>query len=94
MKIQVLKGRDNPVESALYKRTLTFCFAFFIAIAPALGAEPTRDETLDALKKTTTFFREKCSHYGGYVWRISRDLSLSEGEGEATSVAAGSMRAA
>lgn len=82
MKIQALKGRDNPAEFALYRHALTLCWAFFIAIAPPAAAEPTREEVLGALKKSATFFREKCSHHDGYVWRVSRDLTLSEGEGE------------
>jgi hypothetical protein len=46
------------------------------------GAQPTRAEAAAALRKACGFFREDCSKHGGYVWRYSRDLSLSEGEAE------------
>src|SRR5437660_2414028 len=51
----------------------------------ALGQEPpTRAEAAQALKKAVTFFREKVSAEGGYLWRYSEDLSLREGEEKAT----------
>lgn len=53
---------------------------------PVRAAEvaPTRPEVLAALQKAATFYRQNCAHYGGYGWRYSRDLKLSEGEGEMT----------
>lgn len=48
----------------------------------AAGAEPTRAEVVAALRNAVTFFHDNCSKHGGYVWRFSGDLSLSEGEGE------------
>lgn len=44
------------------------------------AAEPTREEALAALSRATTFFREHCSASGGYVFRVSDDLELREGE--------------
>ncbi len=46
------------------------------------AAEPTRDEALTALRRATTFFRENCSAGSGYVFRLSEDLSLREGENQ------------
>jgi hypothetical protein len=45
---------------------------------------PTRDEAATALKKAVTFFREKVSTEGGYLWRYSEDLALREGEEKTT----------
>jgi len=33
--------------------------------------KPTREEAADALRKAVTFFREKVSAEGGYLWRYS-----------------------
>jgi hypothetical protein len=49
---------------------------------------PTRDEALSALKKAVTFFRDKVSAEGGYVWRYAEDLALSEGEEKTTATQA------
>ncbi len=49
---------------------------------PAEAADPTRAEAAAALRKAAGFFRENCAKHGGYVWRYSRDLKLSEGEAE------------
>src|SRR5205085_3045241 len=55
----------------------------------AVGQEPpTRAEAAQALKKAVTFFREKVSAEGGYLWRYSEDLSLREGEEKATATQA------
>jgi hypothetical protein len=52
----------------------------------AAFAEPivTQEEAANALRKAVTFFHDHCAKHGGYVWRYSRDLSLNEGEGEAS----------
>src|SRR4029077_12589407 len=49
---------------------------------------PSRDEAAAALKKAVTFFREKVSADGGYLWRYSEDLTLREGEEKATATQA------
>jgi PelA/Pel-15E family pectate lyase len=61
-----------------------FLWLFAASLAPTFAADPARAEVLAGLKKAATFFHDKCSHHGGYVWRISTDLKLSEGEGETT----------
>src|SRR6267154_1433140 len=56
---------------------------------PAFAQQPaTRDEARAAMKKAVTFFREKVSAEGGYLWRYSEDLSLREGEEKATATMA------
>src|SRR5262245_60280634 len=50
--------------------------------------KPTREEAADALRKAVTFFRDKVSAEGGYLWRYSEDLSLREGEEKATATMA------
>ena len=52
------------------------------------AAEPTKDEAAAALKKAVTFFQDKVSIEGGYLWRYSEDLSLREGETAATATQA------
>src|SRR6476660_6219190 len=49
---------------------------------------PSRDEAATALQKAVTFFRDKVSAEGGYLWRYSEDLSLREGEEKATATMA------
>ncbi len=45
-------------------------------------AQPSREEMIATLKKAADFYIENCSKHGGYVWRYSNDLTLSEGEAE------------
>lgn len=48
----------------------------------AVAAPPSRSAAESALRRACTFYHEQCSKHGGYVWRYSRDLTLSEGEAE------------
>jgi hypothetical protein len=58
---------------------------FALAAVSADGQEaPTPAAAAAAMKKAVTFFREKVSSEGGYLWRYSEDLSLREGEEKAT----------
>ncbi len=68
--------------------SLTAC-AFVTATCVVAGvpgistaAPPTRAEAVAALRKAADFFHTHCAKHGGYVWRYSRDLKLSEGEAE------------
>ncbi len=65
-------------------RTIVACLIFqagLFSFARSIhSAEPTCDEALQAIRRATTFFRENCSAGGGYVFRLSADLSLREGE--------------
>jgi len=65
------------------------CFLLFTAAAPVLAQEPpTRDQAAAALKRAVTFFRERVSAEGGYLYRYSEDLSIREGEEKATATIA------
>jgi PelA/Pel-15E family pectate lyase len=61
------------------KHLLTVAVVLFVTPAFAQQA-PTRAEAEQAMKKAVTFFREKVSVEGGYIYRCSEDLSLREGE--------------
>jgi len=50
----------------------------------ATAANPSRHEAATAIERAVTFFRDKVSVEGTYVWRYSEDLSLCEGEAKAT----------
>lgn len=56
------------------------------AVAPA--APPTHEEATAAMHRAVAFFRTHCSAEGGYVYRLSADLSLREGEGAVGSTTA------
>lgn len=52
----------------------------------AAAAEPNvaavlRSDALDAAHRATHFLTTRIARHGGYVWRVSSDLSLREGEG-------------
>lgn len=44
---------------------------------------PLREQAASALRRAATFFRERVSAHGGYLWLYSADLSQREGEGKA-----------
>src|SRR5262249_20704541 len=67
---------------------LVCSLSFFITSAALAQQAPTRDEAAKALQRAVTFFREKVSAEGGYLWRYSEDLSLREGEEKATATMA------
>lgn len=56
---------------------------FFSSVVPLMAAEPgapSRQEVLTALGKAVSFYHDRCAKHGGYDWRYSRDLKLTEGE--------------
>src|SRR5262245_61769225 len=67
--------------------TTTLVASVLVSVAHGQQA-PTRDEAVAALKRAVTFFREKVSAEGGYLWRYSEDLALREGEEKATATQA------
>src|SRR2546430_2114348 len=73
--------------TAAMRHLLAIATLFLVAQATA-QQPPTRDEAAAALNKAVTFFREKVSAEGGYLWRYSEDLSLREGEEKATATQA------
>lgn len=55
--------------------------AILLVSTPTIAQQPpSRDEAAAAMKKAVTFFREKVSTEGGYLYRYSEDLALREGE--------------
>jgi hypothetical protein len=63
-------------------RSLLLSFALVLTAGPAHAEGLTREKAAAALEKAVGFFTTHCSKHGGYVWRYSRDLKLSEGEAE------------
>jgi hypothetical protein len=55
-----------------------------VVCAGLMAQAPAQHDASAALLKACRFFRENCAHHGGYVWRYSNDLQLSEGEAETT----------
>lgn len=70
------------------KSCTSLAAAFFIVlifVADSRGEDaPTREQAATALQQAVTFFREKVSVEGAYLWRYSDDLALREGEDKAT----------
>lgn len=51
----------------------------------AAASEPTlKGRATESLHRATEFFRSKIATEGGYLWRYSEDLTVREGEGDAT----------
>jgi hypothetical protein len=59
-------------------------------LLPALAGQeaPSREDAARALRRAVESFRAKAGVQGGYVWRVSEDLSLREGEGSCTATMA------
>lgn len=49
-----------------------------------LGADPTREDVLQAMKKAATYYHDRVAVHGGYVYYSSLDGKVRIGEGEAT----------
>jgi hypothetical protein len=57
---------------------------FVVVAGPGeAGESPQGESVRAALRRACQFYHDQCGKHGGYVWRYSRDLRLSEGEGEA-----------
>src|SRR5262245_11328837 len=70
-------------------RLLLTCIAFALSPVVARAQQsPTKEEAVAAMQKAVTFFRDKVSAEGGYLWRYSEDLSLREGEEKTTATQA------
>jgi hypothetical protein len=61
---------------------VALCLGLLGVLPAPVRAEVTRQQAQDALLKACEFFHDNCSKHGGYVWRYSKDFSLSEGEAE------------
>ncbi len=67
---------------------LAIAIGLLLPLSSRAQQPPTRDEAVAALKKAVTFFRDKVSAEGGYVWHYSEDFSLREGEEKTTATQA------
>lgn len=63
-------------------------FCLFFSVSVMAQQPPTKAEATAAMQKAVTFFREKVSAEGGYLWRYSEDLALREGEEKASATQA------
>lgn len=63
-------------------------FILFAIEGVACGDELSANDGLAALKKAVSFFRNKVSAGGGYLWQYSSDLSEREGENQASATQA------
>lgn len=59
---------------------LSFLVGYGYNLSATRSAEPTRQTAVEALTRAVEFFRDHCSAGGGYIFRLSADLSLREGE--------------
>ncbi len=75
-------NRTLQIDRRLVTLLNTLCICLPATAVAQQG--PTKTEAQAALHKAVAFFREKVSAEGAYLWRYSEDLSLREGEGEAT----------
>ena len=72
-------------ESVDYVSMKWICSAFVflcILIAPVKGEAWNEDQAREALKKAVGYFCDEVAVEGGYVWRVSEDLTRREGEGK------------
>ncbi len=63
-------------------RIVVVLIAWSVVCAPVAAEEVDQETVRGALRRSISFFRENCGKQGGYVYRYSRDLKLSEGEAE------------
>ncbi|MEJ2703718.1 MAG: pectate lyase [Sedimentisphaerales bacterium] len=68
-----------------YRTTIVIILAG-IGLLPCAAANEggLREQAAQAMRRATRFFRTEVSTEGGYLWQYSEDLTLREGEGEAT----------
>jgi hypothetical protein len=78
----MLPADQNLTRRRFVALTLGTCLATKTFPTWAAASNPDRATAETALKKAATFYAQNCSNSGGYAWRHSRDLRLSEGEGE------------
>lgn len=66
----------------LIRFTVLFLFIGSLASLPSAARAdgPSREEAVAAMHRAVRFFRAECSTHGGYVYRVSDDLTKREGE--------------
>ncbi|TWT62516.1 AGE family epimerase/isomerase [Rubinisphaera italica] len=57
------------------------CVLLCLMSSPCL-AQVEREQVLNTLERACDFYIENCSKHGGYDWRYSKNLKLTEGEAE------------
>lgn len=68
----------------MYHMRIAVAGLCLVSTALSAGEATMRDQTLQAMRQASKFFRSQVSTEGGYLWRYSADLSRREGEGKAT----------
>lgn len=74
--------RRDSVGTSFLRSSFILGYLFNLAFCSTTAVAQSKRDVLQTLTKATDFFIENCSKQGGYVWRYSYDLKLSEGEGE------------
>ena len=67
------------VRLSLLHAGMWLCVVVFAQYSAADDA-PARDDAVQAMHRAVNFFRKNCSAGGGYVYRVSSDLQLRQGE--------------
>lgn len=89
--VKLVGSEGGAMNFQISQRCLAISVQRMIAVvaiaascSPCSGQEsPTAAEALTGMKKASTYFREKVSVQGGYVYEVSEDLTSRFGEGEA-----------
>ncbi|MCA8987709.1 MAG: hypothetical protein KDA78_08725 [Planctomycetaceae bacterium] len=66
----------------LVRTLLLVCLLYCVFSSSVRAEDVTREQAEQALQQAIRFYSTQCSKHGGYVWRYSLDLKLSEGEAE------------
>lgn len=65
------------------RHSLPALLLLLLAARGVNAADPPRlEDAENALRKAVSFYHDTVARHGGYVWRYSGDLTLSEGEGK------------
>ncbi len=76
--------RKNRPLRAIARNVLTVALLAWPSGGDVQAADgPTHEQAAQALRRAVNFFREKVADHGGYVYRVSGDLAIREGEGKA-----------
>lgn len=83
-----IEGQNMTIRSSggISRLGQAVILAVLLVAPAACGQEqaPSRVEAVGALKRAVTYFHDKVSTQGGYLWSYSADLSSRRGEGHAT----------
>jgi len=65
----------------LLRRIVSALFVSVLFCTASFGEDPLVAESLEAIQKAVAFFHDRVADEGGYVYQVSDDLKLREGEG-------------